>query len=93
MLALQTSGKVMLAGVEILSSELGVKRTFKGDKTVYEAGSSDDGSLMVALDTRSDPGLEAQVCEYDVLSFVCFFRFFELFFEGQGVIFVRRRLN
>lgn len=48
-------GSVELAGHTLTTEEIVVKREFNGDAKRYEAAVSDDGSLLVALDTQIDP--------------------------------------
>jgi isoleucyl-tRNA synthetase len=53
-LAFMSSGVVNLVGFELTSADLVVKRQFSGDSKVYEAAVSEDGSLVVAIDTTCD---------------------------------------
>lgn len=48
------SGSITIEGFELNSVDLVVKREFNGDAKRYEAGTSEDGSLMVAVDTQCD---------------------------------------
>jgi hypothetical protein len=47
-------GSITLVGFEFTKDDLVVKREFNGDNKRYEAGVSDDGRLMVAIDTLCD---------------------------------------
>ena len=48
------SGTINVGGFELNQQELVVKREFRGDTKRFEACSSDDGGLMVAIDTLCD---------------------------------------
>ena len=48
------SGVLNLLGFELTKNELVVKIEFSGDKKRYEACASDDGKIMVAIDTTCD---------------------------------------
>lgn len=43
-----------VAGQTLAGDDLMLKRGFKGDKDMFEAAVSEDGKLMVVLDTRKD---------------------------------------
>lgn len=43
-----------VAGFTLTGDDLMLKRGFKGDTDVFEPAVSDDGKVMVALDTRKD---------------------------------------
>ena len=48
------SGTVTLAGYTLTTEDIVVKREFNGDTKRYEASVSDDGSLLIAIDTTCD---------------------------------------
>jgi len=48
------SGKMTLCGFDFTKDDIVVKREFSGDTKKYEACVSDDGSIMVAIDTTID---------------------------------------
>lgn len=56
-------GSVEVAGRTLTSNELMLKRGFKGDAGVFEAAVSEDGKLMVVLDTRKDEKVCAHRCK------------------------------
>lgn len=43
-----------MCGETLAGDDLMLKRGFKGDANVFEAAVSEDGKLMVLLDTRQD---------------------------------------
>ena len=47
-------GSVTVMGHELSKQDLMVKIEFKGDSAVYEACASDDGKLLIAIDTTCD---------------------------------------
>eukprot|EP01041_Mallomonas_annulata_P002801 gene2801-5516_t len=49
-----TTGVITIAGIELTKDDLVVKREFNGDIKTYEACVSEDGSLLVAIDTTID---------------------------------------
>lgn len=53
-------GVITLCGFDLNKEDLVVKREFNGDAKKYEAGVSDDGALLVAIDTTCD---EDVLCE------------------------------
>jgi len=53
-IAFMKSGVITLEGFQLTTEEIVVKREFSGDSKVYEAAVSDDGSLLVAVDTTCD---------------------------------------
>jgi isoleucyl-tRNA synthetase len=53
-LAFMESGVMEICGYELTSEDIVVKRQFAGDAKRYEACVSDDGSLIVAIDTTID---------------------------------------
>eukprot|EP00611_Tribonema_gayanum_P029034 TRINITY_DN765_c3_g1_i2.p1 TRINITY_DN765_c3_g1~~TRINITY_DN765_c3_g1_i2.p1 ORF type:complete len:617 (+),score=242.77 TRINITY_DN765_c3_g1_i2:415-2265(+) len=48
------TGAIDVAGAALSAEELLVRRAFRGDAAVYEACVSDDGGVVVVLDTRRD---------------------------------------
>ena len=48
------TGLMTVCGFELTKDDVVVKREFSGDAKVYEACVSDDGSLMIAIDTTCD---------------------------------------
>ena len=57
-----------VAGHTLSGDDLLVKKSFKGDAASYEAASSDDGALMVVIDTRQDAKVIAQARAREVLN-------------------------
>ena len=55
--AFMESGRIVLCDFELTKEDLVVKREFSGDSKTYEAAVSDDGSLLVAIDTTCDEEL------------------------------------
>ncbi len=53
-LALMSAGSLTVCGFELTVEDLRVKREFKGDVTRFEACVSEDGCLLVAIDTTCD---------------------------------------
>ena len=51
---LMETGTINLCGFELTTEELVLKREFSGDKKRYEACVSDDGALVIAIDTTMD---------------------------------------
>lgn len=47
-------GSVEVVGQTLAGDDLMLKRGFKGDSNVFEAAVSEDGKVMVILDTRKD---------------------------------------
>lgn len=47
-------GSIEADGETLAGDDLMLKRGFKGDAGVYEAAVSEDGKVMVVLDTRKD---------------------------------------
>lgn len=47
-------GSVEVVGQTLAGDDLMLKRGFKGDSKVFEAAVSEDGKVMVILDTRKD---------------------------------------
>jgi isoleucyl-tRNA synthetase len=56
-----TVGKMTVLGYELTSDDLVVKREFTGDTKQYEAAVSDDGSLMIVIDTTCDEEILAEL--------------------------------
>jgi len=52
--AFKASGKITVCGHEFSGEDMVTKIEFNGDNTKYEASVSDDGSMMVAIDTTCD---------------------------------------
>ena len=52
--AFKESGKITVEGFDFTSDDLVTKIEFNGDAKKYEASVSDDGSMMVAIDTTCD---------------------------------------
>ena len=50
-------GTIELCGFELTKEDLVVKREFNGDSKTFEAAVSDDGALLVAIDTTCDEEL------------------------------------
>ncbi|CAM9142618.1 unnamed protein product [Choristocarpus tenellus] len=62
-------GESVTAGGETLSGDdITLVRGFKGDKEVYEAAVSEDGSLMVVLDTRQNSKVLSQKLAREVVN-------------------------
>ena len=61
------TGEVTVCGFTLTKEDIVVKREFNGDAKRYEAAASDDGSLMVAIDTTCD---DAMFCELRARSIV-----------------------
>ncbi|CAM9515822.1 unnamed protein product, partial [Ectocarpus fasciculatus] len=53
-------GTVEVAGHTLSASDLMLKRGFKGDTSVFQAAVSEDGKVMVVLDTRKDEKVLSQ---------------------------------
>lgn len=49
-----------VAGFTLTGDDLMLKRGFKGDTDVFEPAVSEDGKVMVALDTRKDEKVRGQ---------------------------------
>jgi hypothetical protein len=56
-----TTGTITVAGFELDREDLLVKRDFNGDSKKYEAAVSDDGRLLVAIDTSADPEIISEL--------------------------------
>lgn len=56
-----TVGKMVVLGYELTHEDLVVKREFIGDNKQYEAAVSDDGSLMIVIDTTCDEEILAEL--------------------------------
>jgi isoleucyl-tRNA synthetase len=55
------TGEVTVCGFTLTKDDIVVKREFNGDAKRYEAAASDDGSLMVAIDTTCDEALFSEL--------------------------------
>lgn len=47
-------GSISVCGETLAGDDIMVKRGFRGDETMFEAAVSEDGKVMVILDTRQD---------------------------------------
>ncbi|CAN0016591.1 unnamed protein product, partial [Hapterophycus canaliculatus] len=61
-------GTVDVAGETLTADDLMLKRGFKGDKGVFEAAVSEDGKVMVVLDTRKDEKVLSQKLAREIVS-------------------------
>lgn len=52
--AFMNTGRITIADFELTGEDLVIKREFNGDTKIYEAAVSEDGSLLVAIDTSQD---------------------------------------
>lgn len=59
--AFMKEGKITICGFDLTTEDLLVKREFNGDAKRYEACVSDDGSLLIAIDTTCDDELLAEL--------------------------------
>jgi len=66
--AFQATGSLTVAGYELSGEELLLKKEFKGDTSIYQAESSQDGSLLVVLDTRQDERVLAQATARELVN-------------------------
>lgn len=55
------TGVITVCGFELTSSDLVVKREFVGDAKRFEAVPSEDGTIMVAIDTLCDDAMKAEL--------------------------------
>lgn len=62
------SGSIELCGFVLGSEDLSVKREFSGDSKRFEACVSDDGSLLIAIDTTCDEELYAELRSRTIVS-------------------------
>ncbi len=62
------SGSIELCGFVLGQEDLSVKREFSGDSKRYEACVSDDGSLLIAIDTTCDDELYAELRSRTIVS-------------------------
>jgi isoleucyl-tRNA synthetase len=53
-IAFMTTGVMIVCGFTLTKDDINVKREFNGDTKRFEAASSEDGSLMIAIDTTCD---------------------------------------
>ena len=61
-------GSIELCGFVLGQEDLSVKREFSGDSKRYEACVSDDGSLLIAIDTTCDDELYAELRSRTIVS-------------------------
>lgn len=61
-------GTVDVAGETLTADDLMLKRGFKGDTDVFEAAVSEDGKVMVVLDTRKDEKVLSQKLAREIVS-------------------------
>jgi len=66
--AFQTNGSLTVAGYELSGEELLLKKAFKGDTSIFQAESSQDGTLLVVLDTRQDERVLAQATARELVN-------------------------
>jgi isoleucyl-tRNA synthetase len=52
--AFMESNKITICGFEMTQEDIVVKRAFSGDSKVFEAAASDNGAILVAIDTTCD---------------------------------------
>lgn len=64
----QSTGVLEIAGEKLGEGDVFVKQEFNGDKEIYEAGVSNDSSIMVIIDCRKDASLEAQGTAREVMN-------------------------
>lgn len=57
-----------VADQTLCADDLMLKRGFKGDKEVFEAAVSEDGKVMVVLDTRKDEKVLSQKLAREIVS-------------------------
>jgi len=63
-------GVIELCGFSLTKDDIVVKREFNGDIKKYEACVSDDGSLMVAIDTTCDDELTSELRARSIIAMV-----------------------
>lgn len=61
-------GTVEVADQTLSADDLMLKRGFKGDKDVFQAAVSEDGKVMVVLDTRKDEKVLSQKLAREIVS-------------------------
>ena len=61
-------GTIEVADQTLSADDLMLKRGFKGDKDVFEAAVSEDGKVMVVLDTRKDEKVLSQKLAREIVS-------------------------
>jgi hypothetical protein len=66
----KAEGRIEIEGHELSSDDLIIKKHFQGDAVKYEADSSADGSLLVALDTEEDDEMKAKCLAREVVNAV-----------------------
>jgi hypothetical protein len=64
------TGVVTLCGFTLTKEDIVVKREFNGDAKRFEAAASDDGSLMVAVDTTVDEEMLSELRARSIVSAV-----------------------
>jgi len=64
------SGVIELCGFTLTKDDIVVKREFNGDVKKYEACVSDDGSLMIAIDTTCDDELMLELRARSIIAMV-----------------------
>jgi isoleucyl-tRNA synthetase len=64
------AGVITLCGFDLTTDDLVVKREFNGDAQRFEAAVSDDGSLLVAIDTTCDEELFLEMRSRVIISSV-----------------------
>ena len=69
-IAFMHSGVIELCGFSLTKDDIVVKREFNGDAKKYEACASDDGSLMVAIDTTCDDELLSELRARSIIAMV-----------------------
>lgn len=62
-LYMEQGGSIEVSGETLAGDDLMLKRGFNGDEEVYEAAVSEDGKLMVVLDTRQDEKVTESKCQ------------------------------
>lgn len=61
-------GTIEVADQTLCADDLMLKRGFKGNKDVFEAAVSEDGKVMVVLDTRKDEKVLSQKLAREIVS-------------------------
>ncbi len=69
-IAFMHSGVIELCGFTLTKDDIVVKREFNGDVKKYEACVSDDGSLMIAIDTTCDDELMSELRARSIIAMV-----------------------
>jgi len=95
-LAFMSTGYMTVAGFELTKDDLVVRRQFTGDDKIYEATVTDDGTLLVAIDTRCDEEMLQELRASTIAATVQKLRksaglvvsdVVEVFFEEKGDLF------